>query len=110
MRALLSVEESDVIRDDAPVLPLHPLLFPLVTLEATAHEDASPFLEIALASLGSCAPDLDPMPFRFFLLSLADRGRDRENAKFFARCGPLELWILAKATKKDNIINQGIPL
>jgi hypothetical protein len=95
MRALLSVEEADVISDDAPVLPLHPLLFPFVAFEATAHEDASPFAKIALASLGSCAPDFDPMPLGLLLLSLADRGRDREDAKLFTRCGPLQFRVLA---------------
>jgi len=104
MRALLSVEEADVIRDDPPVFPLHPVPLPFIAFEATAHEDASPFAKIALSSLGRCAPDLDPMPLGLLLLSLADRGRDREDAKLFSSLGPLELWILSQASQKDDII------
>jgi hypothetical protein len=110
MRALLSVEEADIIRDDAPIFPLRSVLLPLCAFKATSNKDPRSSPEIALAILCSGAPDLDPMPLSLLLLSLADRGRDREDAKLFARCGSLELWILAKATKKHHIINQGIPL
>jgi hypothetical protein len=109
MRALLSVEEPHVISDDAPVLPLHTLFLPLVALEAPAYEDTRPSPEIALAVLRGGAPDLDAVPFGFLLITLSNRGRDREHAKLFARCGPLQFRVLAKATKKHNIIYQGIP-
>ena len=109
-RSLLSVKEANVISDHAPVFALHPVLLPFVTLEATAYKHARPSSKIAFASLGGGAPDFDPVPLGLSLVTLADRGRDREDAKFFTRCGPLKLWILAKATEQDYIINQEIPL